>query len=363
VGIHSLPETKTIEVDKSKFMLHKRIGEFAIQVYDASMAPTKLLQAKAFGLDSEDDLLYTWFTDNFDSDHCPKFAVLLDHKTQSVVLVLRGTLSIHDIIIDIVCDDTEFLDGHAHRGILGGSLKVISESGPVLKKALELNPGYRLMITGHSLGAGTAVLVAMEFLMGKNKQGHLPPSTNIGCVALAPPPIYRSEKEVPLHVRENINIYINGQVRARQCKVIYFYLTNTMLSFFQDCVPRLSLASVARLMSMARAVAALKLTVYQQMQVFAARLSGDMIPEITANLKKVQEAIKDIDQDRFPFLEHPGQIHYLFSINGGNGGTTNNVPYNVTSSFSFQNTVRNSIFWSMSLHTHSLVTFFFWTKW
>lgn len=136
-----------------------------------------------------------------------------------------------------------------------------------------------------------------------------------------------------------------------------------MLSFFQDCVPRLSLASVARLMSMARAVAALKLTVYQQMQVFAARLSGDMITEITANLKKVQEAIKDIDQDRFPFLEHPGQIHYLFSINGGNGGKTNNVPYNVPSSFSFQNTVRNSIFWSMSLHTHSLVTFFFWTKW
>jgi hypothetical protein len=210
--IESLPETETIEVDESKFMLHKRIGEFAIQVYDASMASTKALQASAFGLESEEDLLYTWFSDDFDSDHCPKFAVLLDHNTRSVVLALRGTLSLHDVIIDIVCDDAEFLDGHAHRGILRGALKVISESGPVLKEALESNPGYRLMITGHSLGAGTAELVAMEFLMGKNKRGHLPPRTKIGCVALAPPPIYRSEKEVPLHVREDINIYINGQV-------------------------------------------------------------------------------------------------------------------------------------------------------
>jgi hypothetical protein len=80
--IESLPETETIEVDESKFMLHKRIGEFAIQVYDASMASTKALQASAFGLESEEDLLYTWFSDDFDSDHCPKFAVLLDHNTR-----------------------------------------------------------------------------------------------------------------------------------------------------------------------------------------------------------------------------------------------------------------------------------------
>jgi hypothetical protein len=204
-------------------MLHKQIGEFAIQVYDASMAPTKLLQAMAFGLDSEDDLLYTWFSDEFDSDHCPKFAVLLDHDTRSVVLALRGTLSLQDVIIDIVCDNAEFLDGHAHRGILRGAHKVILESGPVLKEALESNTGYRLMITRHSFGAGTAELVAMEFIMGKNKQGYLPPKTKIGCVALAPPPIYRSEKEVPLNVKEDINIYINGQVQARRQKESYLY--------------------------------------------------------------------------------------------------------------------------------------------
>jgi hypothetical protein len=88
----------------------------------------------------------------------------------------------------------------------------------------------------------------------------------------------------------------------------------------------MSLASLARLVSMARAVDSLDLDVYQQMQVFAARLSGDKIPEIAANLKKVQEAIEDIDQDRFPFLEHPGQIQYLFPRYGAKVGKANNGP-------------------------------------
>jgi hypothetical protein len=88
----------------------------------------------------------------------------------------------------------------------------------------------------------------------------------------------------------------------------------------------MSLGSLARLVSMARAVDLLDLTAYQQMQVFVARLAGDKNPDIADNLKKVQEAIKDIDQDRFPFLEHPGQIHYLFPRYGANVGKANNVP-------------------------------------
>ena len=64
------------------------------------------------------DLLYTWFTDDFESEHCPKFAILLDHDTRSVVLAIRGTLSIQDVAIDIICDDEDFLHGYAHRGIL-----------------------------------------------------------------------------------------------------------------------------------------------------------------------------------------------------------------------------------------------------
>ncbi len=67
---------------------------------------------------------------------------------------------------------------------------------------------------------------------------------------------------------------------------------------------------------MARAVDELDLTAYEQLQVLLGTLAGDKDPDIAANLKKIQAAIANIKQDRFPFLEHPGKIHYLFPSYG-----------------------------------------------
>ena len=46
-------------------------------------------------------------------------------------------------------------------------------------------------------------------------------------------------------------------------------------------------------------------------------LAGDeTTPAIKENLSKVQEVIAGIDHERFPFLEHPGNIHFLFPSDG-----------------------------------------------
>ena len=47
--------------------------------------------------------------------------IILDHDTASIVLVIRGTFSIKDVVMDVVCEDSEFLDGFAHSGFLNGS--------------------------------------------------------------------------------------------------------------------------------------------------------------------------------------------------------------------------------------------------
>ena len=39
-------------------------------------------------------------------------------------------------------------------------------------------------------------------------------------------------------------------------------------------------------------------------------------PAIKENLAKVQEVMDDIDEEHFPFLEHPGNIHFLFPSPG-----------------------------------------------
>ena len=52
-----------------------------------------------------------------DSDNpCPKFVLFLDSQKEAIVLAIRGTSSETDVIIDLMCDDMDFLDGYAHKG-------------------------------------------------------------------------------------------------------------------------------------------------------------------------------------------------------------------------------------------------------
>ena len=82
------------------------------------------------------------FTDNPEEGHCPKFVLFLDHSSCSLVLairytsffcfysyfscsyystcgpiddnaMLRGTFSLKDVVLDIVCEEQPFLTGTA----------------------------------------------------------------------------------------------------------------------------------------------------------------------------------------------------------------------------------------------------------
>merc|ERR1712106_527540 len=109
----------------------------------------------------QEEVLYTWFKDD-DEDHCPKFIVLADHDSMSIVLAVRGTFSIKDVILDMVCKETPYLDGFTHEGILKGARKVWEEACDSVVSALNIHAGYGLVLTGHSLGAGVAVLITLE---------------------------------------------------------------------------------------------------------------------------------------------------------------------------------------------------------
>ena len=89
---------------------------FATNIYFASLQLTAALVASSMGVDQE-DVLFSWLADEDEVDknyerkvdkgiyltetnisiyfqeHCPKFLVLVDHETASVVLVIRGTFS------------------------------------------------------------------------------------------------------------------------------------------------------------------------------------------------------------------------------------------------------------------------------
>ncbi|EAT48404.1 AAEL000558-PA [Aedes aegypti] len=98
------------------------------------------------------------------------FCVLADHSTKSIVISIRGSLSMRDVFTDLVANAERFdapgmpPDSSAHRGMVAGVdclLKRLRE-GNMLERIFNTYPEYTLVLTGHSLGAGVSILLAAK---------------------------------------------------------------------------------------------------------------------------------------------------------------------------------------------------------
>ncbi|CAI5473161.1 unnamed protein product, partial [Closterium sp. Yama58-4] len=91
----------------------------------------------------------------------PAHYVAVSAEKQCVVVGVRGTSSSADGLTDLCSAGVPFAGGYAHVGMLESAKWVATKQGKLIATLLEQNPGYSLVTTGHSLGAGTAALLAM----------------------------------------------------------------------------------------------------------------------------------------------------------------------------------------------------------
>ena len=182
--------------------------------------------------------------------------ILLDHESASIILVIRGTFSIKDVVMDVVCEDAEFLDGFAHSGFLTGSRMVLSKCSSVLEKALCDNFGYNLVVCGHSMGGSVSIMITMELLGPASSL--LPPGVGVRCVALGPAPVFRT-------------LGVGGEYgdHSDHSDQVHIYISD------RDVVPRLSLGSVAQLLRVLRQLDSLGLSLEQQLAVIMWRRDED----------------------------------------------------------------------------------------
>lgn len=112
------------------------------------------------------DIIYA----NFSNDlfHSP-FFIILDHHKKAVVLIIRGTLSLRDIITDLTAENGSItIDGFenekCHHGMLITTQNILTKiyRENLLEKAFANNRNYRLIIVGHSLGAGCSTLIGLK---------------------------------------------------------------------------------------------------------------------------------------------------------------------------------------------------------
>ncbi|XP_035662248.1 sn1-specific diacylglycerol lipase alpha-like isoform X2 [Branchiostoma floridae] len=119
------------------------------------------------------------------------FFVSIDHDRKAVVVTIRGTLSLQDCLTDLTADAESFRaysedfphDWYAHRGMLESAVYVKNKLEELLlldlafSKQMDEEP-YGLIISGHSLGAGTAAILAI--LLKKQYP-------NLRCFPFSPP--------------------------------------------------------------------------------------------------------------------------------------------------------------------------------
>lgn len=142
------------------------------------------------------------------------FFVALDHKKEAIVVAVRGTLSFEDILTDLSadCEDLTLEDvlenGFVHKGITQAAnyiyQKLINDG--ILNQAFTIAPEYKLVIVGHSLGGGTASVLA---IMLRNS------FPTLKCYAFSPPGGLLSKTLAEYSKRFIVSIILGKDLVAR----------------------------------------------------------------------------------------------------------------------------------------------------
>jgi hypothetical protein len=122
---------------------------------------------------------------------------LKEKDTLKVLLVVRGTKTLADILSDGLLEPVKYKGFQAHGGILRSGKYIVEKHIERLKQLLEASGRSRLelYLFGHSLGAGSAAIAAMEF---HDNYGDFMSvqAVGFGCPSLVSPELSEQYKDI-----------------------------------------------------------------------------------------------------------------------------------------------------------------------
>ncbi|KAI9471257.1 Alpha/Beta hydrolase protein [Coemansia mojavensis] len=92
---------------------------------------------------------------------CPSYFVAHDRQCDAVVLVVRGTMSAEDTVVDLSCEYTKWNGGLVHSGMKASAQWLFLEVVPQIFAYASSQNIRSIRIVGHSLGASTAAILTI----------------------------------------------------------------------------------------------------------------------------------------------------------------------------------------------------------
>ena len=195
-----------------------RKGDGIIQAALSSGANEKAIKAYLSHLEEDE---YISFNDG--DRTIPAHLLLFDKIDNAIVLSIRGTMSLTDSLIDFTCEYGPFYNGFAHIGIVKSAKAMKELLINEITHQMAVRGANKLIITGHSLGAGIAAALTVLLV----KDGF---KFKLITYTFGAPPIFS------MNIANDYNDYIRS--------FIYKY----------DLVPRLSYGTVSDLVTLCATV-------------------------------------------------------------------------------------------------------------
>jgi len=131
------------------------------------------------GAKREDIVMAHWTEKPFE----PAFVIFWVHRMRWLVLSVRGSCEWSAVLTDVAAEESLLAGGLAHSGMARAARWILNRAGAAMAEALSSRtdasaPGdkekYRLVCTGHSLGADVAELVAVMLREGDTSPTDIP---------------------------------------------------------------------------------------------------------------------------------------------------------------------------------------------
>mmetsp|Transcript_65298 Transcript_65298/g.156074 ORF Transcript_65298/g.156074 Transcript_65298/m.156074 type:complete len:607 (-) Transcript_65298:42-1862(-) len=221
----------------------------------------------------------------------PGYFVAIDRKMKALVLGIRGTSNIADAITDAVGQAVPVTEGSktiAHKAMLASARSTLEKAEEHLAQAASSCQGYRLVLTGHSLGAGTAI-ICTELLRSKKIPGLLP-GAKLQCFAYAPPPVLGPK-----------------DVAAMPGVEVYSFVNRF------DLVPRASMSNGFHLGREAMAVDGLELSIIDRINLIARALNAqtDHREQVIKAVEAERSKCAQEEHPKFQKLFVPGSVFWI----------------------------------------------------